>query len=87
MLVVGIILAICGIALLICPLIFDCDKLWGIFLIVAWLLITLSIHFIYLSKKNTEKDVLNGKATYQETIHIIDNGTIKTYQIVWRQNN
>jgi len=35
----------------------------------------------------TDKDVLNGKAEYQETIHITGTDTIKTYQIVWKQNN
>ena len=34
-----------------------------------------------------EKDVLDGKAIYQETIHITDNDTIKTYKIIWKNEN
>lgn len=35
----------------------------------------------------TKQDVLDGKAVYQENIHIRDNDTIKTYEIVWKQKN
>ncbi len=35
----------------------------------------------------TKQDVLNGKVIYQESIHIRDNDTIKTYEIVWKQKN
>lgn len=35
----------------------------------------------------TKQDVFNGKAYYQETIHITNNDTIKTYEIVWKQKN
>lgn len=35
----------------------------------------------------TKQDVLDGKAYYQENIHIRDNDTIKTYDIVWKQKN
>jgi hypothetical protein len=35
----------------------------------------------------TKQDVLDGKAIYQESIHIRNNDTIKTYEIVWKQKN
>lgn len=35
----------------------------------------------------TKRDVLDGKAIYQETIYITNNDTIKTYEIVWKQKN
>lgn len=35
----------------------------------------------------TKQDVLDGKAVYQESLHIKDNDTIKTYNIVWKQKN
>ena len=35
----------------------------------------------------TKQDVFDGKAVYQETIHITNNDTIKTYKIVWKQKN
>lgn len=34
----------------------------------------------------TKQDVINGKAVYQETQIITGNDTIKTYEIVWKQN-
>jgi len=34
----------------------------------------------------TKQDVLDGKAIYQENIHIRDNDTIKTYDIVWQEH-
>ena len=37
--------------------------------------------------KQLFEDVLDSKAVYQENIHIIDNDTIKTYEIVWKQKN
>lgn len=38
------------------------------------------------AKTPTDKDVLNGKAKYQETLHITETDTIKTYKIVWKNN-
>ena len=35
----------------------------------------------------TKQDVLDGKAIYQESIHIRNNDTIKIYDIVWKQKN
>ena len=40
-----------------------------------------------LAKLPTKRDVLKGKAVYQETIHVTNNDTIKTYEIVWKQKN
>ena len=40
-----------------------------------------------LHSEPTKQDVLDGKAIYQETQIITDNDTIKTYDIVWKQNN
>ena len=34
----------------------------------------------------TKQDVLDGKAVYQETQVITGSDTIKTYDIVWKQN-
>ena len=33
-----------------------------------------------------EVDVVNGKASYVESYHVINNDTIKTYKIVWDKN-
>ncbi len=44
----------------------------------------------HLSDKNqtpTKQDVLDGKAIYQETQVITGNDTIKTYDIVWKQES
>ena len=32
-------------------------------------------------------DVVKGNAIYQENYHVINNDTIKTYTILWRQKN
>ena len=42
---------------------------------------------LYQPVHPTKQDVLDGKAVYQESIHIRDNDTIKTYEIVWKQKN
>lgn len=52
--------------------------LMGIVFIVPGLLI------ITDESKPTKQDVLDGKAVYQEIITIINNDTIKTYEIVWK---
>lgn len=35
----------------------------------------------------TKQDVLDNKAVYQENVHIRNNDTIKTYEILWKQKN
>lgn len=37
--------------------------------------------------KPTKQDVIDGKAIYQKTQVITGNDTIKTYEIVWKQEN
>lgn len=40
---------------------------------------------LYQPANPTKQDVLDGKAIYQETQVITGNDTIKTYDIVWKQ--
>lgn len=40
---------------------------------------------IYQPVNPTKQDVIDGKAIYQETQVITGNDTIKTYDIVWKQ--
>ena len=63
------------------------DAIWEVTLVLACA--TALLGAIMFSKADipTGKDVLNGKAEYQETVHITGTDTIKTYQIVWKQNN
>ena len=63
------------------------DAIWEVTLILGC--VTALLGAIIVSKADipTEKDVFNGKAEYQETVHITGTDTIKTYQIVWKQNN
>ena len=42
---------------------------------------------LYQPVNPTKQDVIDGKAVYQESIHIRNNDTIKTYDIVWKQKN
>ena len=34
-----------------------------------------------------DEDVVKGNAIYQENYHVINNDTIKTYDIVWKRKN
>lgn len=84
MLTLGIILIISGISLFLATLSFDRD----IFGVIAFSIISLLIFIgtsILINRKPTEDDILKDKATYQETLHIINNDTIKTYKIVWKE--
>lgn len=82
----GIVVIILGIILLICSIIgvIKSDKAFIVGVISGVTLIVLGL-FVILEP--TKKDVLDGKAIYQETIHITNNDTIKTYEIVWKQKN
>lgn len=42
---------------------------------------------LYQPVNPTKQDILDSKAIYQESIHIRDNDTIKTYEIIWKQKN
>ena len=65
----------------------DTDLVWEFTLILGCATALLGAIIISKADSPTEKDVLNGKAEYQETVHITKTDTIKTYQIVWKQNN
>lgn len=60
----------------------------GFLPILLGIMITFSGVIIITDKPvPTKQDVLDGKAVYQESIHIRYNDTIKTYDIVWKQKN
>jgi len=61
----------------------DSLGIFGVLLIV----ISVIIAFYQFSTTLNEKDILTGEAIYQEDLHIIDNDTIKTYEIIWKQKN
>ncbi len=88
MIVEGIIMLALGITFFVLTVIYFDEfgdvfvYLTGTFLVIGFVLI-ISV----TNNKPTEKDVLSGKAIYQETIHITGNDTIKTYQIVWKEEN
>lgn len=77
--ILGIILLICGIIQLI--------KVNSNFLIGIFSGAVLIVLGLFVTLEPTKQDVLDGKAVYQETIHITNNDTIKTYKIVWKQKN
>lgn len=63
------------------------DLVWEFTLILGCATAILGAIIISKADIPTDKDVLNGKAEYQETLHVTKTDTIKTYQIVWKQNN
>lgn len=65
----------------------DADSVWEFTLILGSATAILGAIMISKADIPTEKDVLNGKAEYQETQIIKGNDTIKTYHIIWKQNN
>ena len=85
----GLLFAICAllVAYLGLYMIFVEDKniIGTMFLIFCFGFVGLSC--MELAKLPTKRDVLKGKAVYQETIHVTNNDTIKTYEIVWKQKN
>ena len=82
----GIVVIILGVILLICGII-GLIKLNPNFLIGIFSGIVLIVLGLFVALEPTKKDVLDGKAIYQETIYITNNDTIKTYEIVWKQKN
>ena len=82
----GIVVIILGIILLICSIIgvTKSDKAFIVGIFSGIVLIVLGL-FVILEP--TKKDVLDGKAVYQEIIHITNDDTIKTYEITWKQKN
>ena len=65
----------------------DADSVWEFTLILGCSTAILGAIMFSQADIPTDKDVFNGKAEYQETVHITGTDTIKTYQIVWKQNN
>ena len=90
MMTLGIILIIIGIISLILGIVLE-RRLYNdtpyIFLCFLTFLIPIGIVLIVGNKtQNPQKqDVLDGKTIYQETQVITGNDTIKTYDIVWKQ--
>ena len=85
-----ILLVVAGLSFFLCIvaiLDFDTDFPFIFFLILGCVTIILGARMYSTADIPTDKDVLNGKAEYQETLHITKTDTIKTYQIVWKQNN
>lgn len=65
----------------------DADSVYEFTLILGCATALLGAIMVSKADIPTEKDVLNGKAEYQETQIITGNDTIKTYHIIWKQNN
>lgn len=92
MMILGIILIIIGIISLILGIVLE-RRLYNdtpyIFLCFLAFLIPIGVGLIVDNKnpEPTKQDVLDGKAVYQENVHIRNNDTIKTYDIVWKQKN
>ena len=59
------------------------DSSYIIFVICGGICVGMSTLF---EPNPTAQDVLDGKAYYQETQIITGNDTIKTYDIIWKQN-
>jgi hypothetical protein len=64
----------------------DADSVWEFTLTLGCATTILDAIMVSKADIPTEKDVLNGKAEYQETQIITGNDTIKTYHIIWKQN-
>lgn len=85
-----ILLVVAGLSFILCILSTfdnDADSVFDFTLILGCSTALLGAIMISKADIPTDKDVLNGKAEYQETVHITGTDTIKTYQIVWKQNN
>ena len=63
------------------------DNLWFVWVLAGTIILVSLFILDQKAKIPTENDVLKGKAIYQETIHITNNDTIKTYKIVWKPKN
>ena len=87
--ILGIILTVLGLLGFICGLIFPFifKNINWIFLIFTLFLIAPGIAILKGKpcEVPTKQDVIDGKAIYQETQVITGNDTIKTYEIVWKQ--
>jgi len=83
-----ILLAVAVLSFLTCILstyIDNTDSVWEFTLILGCATAYLGAIMVFKADIPTDKDVLNGKAEYQETVHITGTDTIKTYQIVWKK--
>lgn len=89
MTILGIILILVGIMGFVSGMILaDKYKPHMIFLCHLILIIPIGVGLITCKTiEPTKQDVLDGKAYYQETQIITGNDTIKTYDIVWKQEN
>lgn len=78
LIILAIIAVLCGIIL---PFIVG-DEIYTILIILGLLVLP---GYFCLMPTPTEEDVFNGTAVYEETVHITNNDTIKTYKIAWKE--
>lgn len=89
MITIGIILLVlAGLSFIFCIvstyLDFNTDFPFFFSLILGCVTAILGAKMVSEAKTPTDKDVLNGKAEYQETLHITETDTINFYKIVWK---
>lgn len=67
------------------------DYSWALPLVMSSILLIFSFTNVVIMSgevdRPQEDDVISGKASYVESYHVINNDTIKTYTIIWKQKN